>query len=62
MKCPKCNKELCCLGCGKVYVDKGRVKGGQKSKRTISPSEQKKMQLARTEKQCTKMKIKLTSS
>ena len=38
MKCPKCNH---------VFEDEGRKKGGQKSKRKISPEAQAKMQAAR---------------
>ena len=38
MKCPKCNY---------VFKDEGRRKGGEKSKRKISPEAQAKMQAGR---------------
>jgi hypothetical protein len=38
MKCPNCNHE---------WKDEGRKKGGEKSKRTISPEAQAKMQAGR---------------
>jgi len=38
MKCPVCKN---------VFKDEGRSKGGQKSRRTISPEDQAKMQAAR---------------
>ena len=41
MKCPHC---------GKTFKDDGRSKGGQKSKRTITPEAQAKMQAARKRK------------
>jgi len=41
MKCPKC---------GHCFTDKGRAKGGQKSKRKITPEQQAKMQEARKNK------------
>ena len=38
MKCPKC---------GHHFKDEGRSKGGQRSKRAITPEQQAKMQAAR---------------
>lgn len=36
-----------CPNCGTTFKDGGRVKGGKKSKRTITTVEQAKMQIAR---------------
>lgn len=39
-----------CPECGHTFKDEGRAKGGQKSKREITPGQQEKMQTSRKKK------------
>jgi hypothetical protein len=41
---------MICPHCHKHFIDPGRAKGGQKSKRQITPEQQKVMQWARKKK------------